>query len=358
VARDERGELLGAEGDGEAARHAGFRSYGHSKDHRGDLPQVVVGMAVTREGIPVRVWSWPGSTSDSALIRQVKDELRDWTLSRVVWVADRGFTSAENRRHLRRGDEHYILGERLRSGSAEAKAALARAGRYQELPGGLRVKEVRVSEGERFVVCHNPEAAERDAAVRARLLARLTEMIAGSDKLTPTKRAELRGAIGTKPGLARLLRTTPGGLLRIDEAAVRAEEKLDGKYLLRSSDPTLPAADIALGYRQLAEIERGWRDMKQVLDLRPVYHRREDRIRAHIVLCWLGLLLVRVMETSCGDTWPNLRRELERLRLGSFRGASGSFRQRSELTAPQRAILAKLGLSEPPLLAELAPAPG
>jgi len=358
VARDERGELLGAEGDGEAARHAGFRSYGHSKDHRGDLPQVVVGMAVTREGIPVRVWSWPGSTSDSALIRQVKDELRDWTLSRVVWVADRGFTSAENRRHLRRGDEHYILGERLRSGSAEAKAALARAGRYQELPGGLRVKEVRVSEHERFVVCHNPEAAERDAAVRARLLARLTEMIAGSDKLTPTKRAELRGAIGTKPGLARLLRTTPGGLLRLDEAAVRAEEKLDGKYLLRSSDPTLPAADIALGYRQLAEIERGWRDMKQVLDLRPVYHRREDRIRAHIVLCWLGLLLVRVMETSCGDTWPNLRRELERLRLGSFRGASGSFRQRSELTAAQRAILAKLGLAEPPLLAELAPAPG
>ena len=92
--------------------------------------------------------------------------------------------------------------------------------------------------------------------------------------------------------------------MRIDEAAIKAEEKLDGKYLLRSSDPELSAADIALGYKQLAEVERGWRDMKQVLDLRPVYHRREDRIRAHVVLCWLALLLVRVIETTCEDTWP------------------------------------------------------
>jgi transposase len=361
LARDERGRVLADAGDeGEAgaegaARRAGFRSYGHSKDHRPDLPQVVVGMAVTREGIPVRVWSWPGNTSDSALIRQAKEDLRDWTLSRVVWVCDRGFTSQENRRFLRRGDEHYILGERLRSGSAEAKAALARAGRYSELPGGLRVNEVRVAEHERFVVCHNPESAERDAAVRARLVARLTEMIAGTDKLSQDRRAELRGVISTKPGLARFLRTTPGGLLRVDEAAVKAEEKLDGKYLLRSSDATLSAADIALGYKQLLQVERGWRDMKQVLELRPVYHRREDRIRAHVVLCWLALLLVRVIETSCGDTWPNLRRELEKLQLGSFSGPTGRFRQRTEIAAAQRAIFAKLELTEPPRLQELTP---
>ena len=358
VARDERGEVLAAEEEGEAARLSGFRSYGRSKDHRDDLPQVVVGMAVTREGIPVRVWSWPGNTADSALIRQVKEDLRGWTLSRLVWVADRGFASAENRRFLRRGDEHYILGEKLRSGSAEAKAALARAGRYQEVAGNLRVKEVRISEGERFVICHNPQGAERDAAVRERLLARLGEMIAGSDKLSVTKRAELRGVISTKPGLARFLRTTAGGLLRLDAEAIAAEEKLDGKYLLRSSDPTLSAADIALGYKQLLEVERGWRDMKQLLDLRPVYHRREDRIRAHVVLCWLALLLVRVIETSCEASWPQLRHELEKLRLGSFRGAAGSFSQRSEITAAQRAILAQLQMSAPPLLAELTPAAG
>ena len=248
------------------------------------------------------------------------------------------------------------MAEKLRSGSAEAKAALARAGRYQEVAAGLRVKEERIGEGERFVVCHNPEGAARDAAVRARLLARLTEMIATSDKLSDAKRAELRGVISTRPGLARFLRTTAGGLLRVDEGAIKAEERLDGKYLLRCSDPTLSAEDIALGYKQLWQIERGWRDMKQVLDLRPVYHRKEERIRAHVVLCWLALLLVRVIETTCEESWPQLRRELEQLKLGSFRGPSGTFRQRTEITAPQRAILAKLQLAEPPRLQEITPA--
>jgi Transposase DDE domain len=361
VARGERGRVLplagdGDEGDREGARRAGFRTYGRSKDHRDDLPQVVIGMAVTREGIPVRVWSWPGNNSDSALTRQVKEDLRDWTLSRVVWVADRGFASDENRRFLRRGDKHYIIGEKLRSGSAEAKAALGRAGRYQEVAAGLRVKEVRIAEGERFIVCHNPEGAERDGAVREHLLARLSEMIAGTDKLSPTKRAELRGVISTKPGLARFLRVTAGGLLRIDEQAIKAEERLDGKYLLRSSDPELSPADIALGYKQLAEVERGWRDMKQVIDLRPVYHRKEERIRAHVVLCWLALLLIRVSETTCGDTWPNLRRELEKIKVGTFTGPAGTFRQLAEITASQRVILGKLELAEPPRIQQLTPA--
>ena len=140
-------------------------------------------MAVTRDGIPLRVWCWPGNTSDSALIRQVKDDMRDWSLSRVVWVADRGFTSAENRRYLRKGGNHYIIGERLRSGSAEAEAALSRQGRYQEVAGNLRVKEVRIAEDERFVICHNPEGAERDAAIRARMIAQLKELIDGTDAL-------------------------------------------------------------------------------------------------------------------------------------------------------------------------------
>jgi DDE family transposase len=235
---------------------AGFRVFGKSKDHRDDLPQIVIGMAVTRTGIPVRVWCWPGNTADSALIRQVKDDMRDWTLAKIVWVADRGFTSRANRRYLRRGDHHYIIGEKLRSGSPEAAAALSRQGRYQEITGNLRVKEVRISDDERFVICHNPDGAERDAAIRARLLAQLKDKIDGADKLTATRRAELRGVISTRPGLNRYLRVTPGGLLRIDAAAVKAEENLDGKYLLRASDPKLSAADIALGYRQLLEVER------------------------------------------------------------------------------------------------------
>ena len=291
---------------------AAFRTWGKSKDHRDDLPQVVIGMAVTRDGIPVRVWCWPGDTADSALIRQVKDDMRDWCLSKVIWVADRGFTSAENRRYLRKGGGSYIIGEKLRSGSADAQAALSRQGRYKDVAGNLKVKEVRIADDERFVICFNPEAAERDAAVRAthdRPASRTS--IRDSDQLSRDKRAELRGVISTKPGLNRYLRVTPGGLLRTDAAKAKAEENLDGKYLLRTADPKLSAEDIALGYKQLLEVERGWRDMKQVIDLRPVYHRREDRIRAHVILCWLALLLARIAENATGRTWPELRRELD-----------------------------------------------
>jgi hypothetical protein len=343
-----------------ATTRVGFRSHGKSKDSRDDLPQVVVGMAVTRDGIPVRVWCWPGNTSDSPLIRQVKDELRDWTLGKVIWVADRGFTSKANRRHLTAGGDGYILGEKLRSGSPEATAALARPGRYQDVSANLRVKEVKVSEHERFVVCHNPDAADRDAAVRASLVERLEAMIAGSDRLSPTKRAELRGAISTKPGLHRFLRVTPGGLLRVDAAAITADAKLDGKYLLRTSDPRLTSEDIALGYKQLLEVERGWRDMKQVLDLRPVYHRLEDRIRAHVLLCWLALLLARIVETQASSpdtttTWPRARAELQRLHVGTFTGPAGLFRQTTPPSPDARRLHTALGLPLPSRILDLDP---
>src|SRR5271169_646097 len=352
VLRDDHGMPLasgntGSSEDGDLEPQP-FRTWGKSKDHRDDLPQVVIGMAVTRDGIPVRVWCWPGDTSDSALIRQVKDDMRHWSLSKVVWVADRGFSSAENRRYLRKGGNHYIIGEKLRSGSAEADAALSRQGRYQDVAENLRVKEVRIAEDERFVICHNPEGAERDAAIRARMIARLKELIDGSDTLGKDKRAELRGVISTKPGLNRYLRVTPGGLLRVDAARAKAEENLDGKYLLRTSDPKMTAEDIALGYKQLLEVERGWRDMKQVIDLRPVYHRKEERIRAHVILCWLALLLARIAENACGSTWPELRRQLDRITVGTFAGPAGIFRQRTQISPDQAAILEQLGIDPPP----------
>jgi hypothetical protein len=154
VARDSRGEVVPddqqqpaagqtpgeTEGEGEGPTRAGFRTWGKSKDSRGDLPQIVIGMAVTRAEIPVRVWSWPGNTTDSGLIRQAKADLGDWTLARIVWVGDRGFTSAANRRDLRAGGHGYILGEKLRSGSADAAAALARPGRYQTVTDNRQVK--------------------------------------------------------------------------------------------------------------------------------------------------------------------------------------------------------------------------
>ncbi|WP_030925548.1 IS1634 family transposase [Streptosporangium amethystogenes] len=357
VARDEHGDrMLDSEaGNGQEDNAAGFRTYGKSKDSRDNLPQIVIGMAVTRDGIPVRCWCWPGNASDQRLIRQVKDDMRDWTLSKIVWVTDRGFSSAENRRYLRQGDHSYIIGEKLRSDSAEVKAALSRQGRYTEITGNMRIKEIRISDTDRFVICHNPEAAERDAHMRAQLVAQLTDLIDGSDALSEFKRGELREKIAAKPGLNRYLRATPAGKLRIDTARVKAEENLDGKYLLRCSDPHLSAEDIALGYKQLLEVERGWRDMKQIIDLRPVYHRLEERIRAHVVLCWLALLLIRIIETATGSTWPTCRRELDRLHLGAFTGPAGLFRQVTALTKPQQDLLAKLAVPAPKQVIDLRP---
>ena len=321
-----------------------------------DLPQIVTGLAVTREGIPVRVWCWPGSTADSALIRQVKKDMRDWSLGRVVWVADRGFSSRAYRKFLQSGGGACIIGEKLRSGSAEASAALSRQGRYKTVAGNLQVKEVRLPEaGDRFMICFNPDRAVRDAAVRAKMITALEELIAGSDQLSVTKRAELRGRISTMPGPNRFLRVTPGGLLRVDKA--KAEENLDGKYLLRSADPAMSAEDIAAGYSQLLEVERGWTDMKSVLDLRPVYHRLEERIRAHVILCWLALLLIRVAENHTGQTWPAMRRELQRIAIGTFTGPAGTFRQRTDIPKTTRDLLATLKIDVPPKIHELTTPP-
>jgi hypothetical protein len=331
----------------------------HSKDHRPDLPQVVVGMAVTRRGIPVRVWTFPGNASDQVIIRKVRDDLRGWNLARVIWVLDRGFTSERNRRYLQRAGGHYIVGEKLRAGSKEASAALARQGRYHVVEGNLRVKQVRVDDGsdrDRFVICHNPERAVRDRVVREQILARLSEQIGGSDKLTPAKRRELYGALATKPAFKRFLRQTPAGKLRIDRGAVATEAKLDGKFLLRTSDESLSAEDIALGYKALYEAERGWRDLKSTIDLRPVYHRREDRIESHVQLCWLALLLLRVAETETTDTWRNIRNELDRMHLVTLATSEGTVAQRTELTHRQRQILKALELPEPPRFYDFKPA--
>jgi hypothetical protein len=283
--------------------------------------------------------------------------MRDWSLGRVVWVAGRGFSSAENRRYLQRGAGHYIIGEKLRSDSPAVKAALSRQGRYQSVAEGMQVKEVRIDDADRFVLCFNPEAAAaRDQAVRERMVAKLSELIDGTGKLAPIKRAELRGRISTMPGLNRFLRVTPGGLLRLDKAKINAEANFDGKYLLRSSDPKMTAEDIALGYKQLLQVERGWRDMKSVLDLRPVCQRLEERIRAHVILCRLALLLVRVAETTTGQTWQNLRRELQRLHAVTFTSPDGTFRQTTEPTKPCIDAYAQLGLTLPNKIIEITPA--
>jgi Transposase DDE domain len=368
---DELAELQAEAGDDEVANPAesGVRAFGHSKDHREDLPQVVIAMAVTRDGVPVRCWTFAGNTTDTAIIRTVKDDLAGWNLRRLVWVADRGFASAANRAYLTRGGGHYIHAEKLRHTNAEAAAALARPGRYRRVAGNLRVKEVQVAPGgdgdgeegartQRFVVCHNPAQAERDAAVRANLVTHLEGLIDGSDDWSARRRDEFVGSLKGKPGLRRYLRRTNRGLLRIDNEAIKREAHLDGKWLLRTDDLTLTGEDLAAAYKQLTAVERGWRDMKGALGLRPVFHHREDRIRAHVQLCWLALLLIRVAENTTGDTWRNARRELDRMHLVTLATGDGQVAQRSALTAGHKAILAALDLPEPPRFFDFTTATG
>jgi hypothetical protein len=218
------------------------------------------------------------------------------------------------RRDLNRGGGYYIHAENLRNTNAEAAAALARPGRYRTVGGNLRVKEVQVAPGgdgdgdqgartQRFVVCHNPEQATRDAAVRDRPVNHLQQLTAGTDTWSGRRRDELVGSLKTKPGLRRYLRRTKTGLLRIDHTVVKAEAHLDAKWLMRTSDGTLTAEDLAAAQKQLLQVERGSRDLKDALGLRPVFHHREDRIRGHVQLCWLALLLIRVVENATHDIW-------------------------------------------------------
>jgi transposase len=190
------------------------------------------------------------------------------------------------------------------------------------------------------------------------MITQLKELVDGADTLSKDKRAKLRGVISTRPGLNRYLRVTPGGLLRVDASKAKAKENLDDKYLLRTSDPKMTAEDIALGYKQLLEVERGWRDMKQVIDLRPVYHRKEERMRAHVILCWLALLLARAAENAADGTRPELRRQLDRIQAGAFTGPAGTFHQRTGITPAQATILDRLGIDPPPKIYQLTPPTG
>ena len=374
-------ETAEADDQGEDGR-SGFRAFGHSKDHRPDLPQVVVGLAVTREGIPVRVWSWPGNSSDMSVISEVKDDLRGWRLGRVVTVVDRGFSSDANLAYLTRAGGHWIAGERMRDGSRDAQAALSRQGRYQSVRDNLRVKEVRIGHGDaarRFVVCHNPAEAERHKQARdatiARLEGELARLAEGRARLAERARAKAGTATATRatakladahtkaecalrdhPALGRYLRQTATGRLQLDRARIAAEQRLDGKYLLSTSDPDLSAEDVALGYKNLLEAERGFRDLKGLLELRPVFHRLEQRIRAHITLCWLALLLIRVAERQTQQTWRRVALELGRLHLVTLTGPAGTVSQTTRLTDAQGAIYAAAGIAPPPPVTALSAA--
>ncbi|MEV6930836.1 IS1634 family transposase [Dactylosporangium sp. NPDC051485] len=352
------------ERDDEDGGDDAFRRFGHAKDHRGDLPRFVIGLAVTKEGIPVRCWCWPGSPSDQAVLAEVRDDLRDWNLGRVITVVDRGFSSADNLAHLRRAGGHRIAGMRMRDGDPLVEAVLSRQGRYQHVRDNLRVKEVRLDgQDARFVICHNPDQAQRDRQHRDEAIARIQAELAriaeqrardagrplGDRTRARNEAAHVRAerALRDHPTLGRWRVQQPNGRLKVNTAKVKAEARLDGKYLIATFDPDISAEDVALGYKNLLEAERGFRDLKAQLLLRPVFHRLEHRIRAHVVICWLALLLTRVAERSSGHTWRTINRQLGRITQVTLAGPAGTVTQTTPLTAEQKAIYQAISVQPP-----------
>ncbi|HYN28370.1 MAG TPA: hypothetical protein VES95_00660 [Dermatophilaceae bacterium] len=229
------------------------------------------------------------------------------------------------------------------------------------------------------MICHNPDEAAREKAQRDAALDRVTAELdrigalrtkagkrpTSSTKKTGTKTSTASGdaphvkaecALRDHPALGRWVTQLPSGRLTLDRKKVAAEERLDGKYLLTTSDPHLSAEDVALGYKNLLEAERGLRDLKSTLELRPVFHRLEPRIRAHVLLCWLALLLIRVAERRTGLTWRRIAIELGRVHAVTLTGSAGSVVHATPLNTNQASILTACQVSAPATVTALHPA--
>jgi hypothetical protein len=346
----------------EGSMAAGAKTYkaprkrGMSKNGRGDAPQIVIGLAVTRDGLPVRHWVFPGNTVDVTTVAQIKDDLKGWKLSRCVFVGDAGMVSQENLERLSTSGGKYIVCMPMRRGDEVTHDVLQRPGRFQQVADNLRVKEVVVGEGERrrrYVVCHNPQEEKRQRAHRRQIVRELEAELVSLKQIRGESHSKRVCQLRASRRYGRYLRLTKGGLLRIDAAKQRAAEQLDGKFVVHSNDESLTPADLALGYKQLQRVEEAWRILKSGLRVRPVYHWAVHRIHAHVALSVLALLLERVIEQACGDTWRNIRADLERIKLAQLLSPHGEVWQVTEPSPEAANHLKRLDIKNPPAIVHL-----
>jgi transposase len=331
----------------------GFRKRGHGKDNHPELAQVVIAFAVTREGIPVRCWVWPGNTSDQSVVEEVKRDLNTWRLGRVVMVQDTGFNSNTNRRILQGAGGHYIIGEKLRLGpKGKLHDALKQKGKYRTLDNGLEIKESILggdSEARRrYIIIRNPKEAIRDQKKREDILRDVERKLQELKQLDGEPHEKAACALRSHKVFGRYIRQTKTGKLKLNKAKISTEAQLDGKYLVSTSDDGLSAEDVVLGYKQLAAIERVFRDLKHLIDIRPVNHRLADRVRAHVLLCWLAMLLIRVTENEVQQTWFQLKKILSTIQVGILKLPEGKVHQSNSLNPEQKAIFKGLKLDLPP----------
>jgi len=291
--------------------------YGFSKDHRPDLRQLGVGVVLDNEGQPVCAELWPGNTADVKTLRPVAARLRTrFGVPSPCVVADRGMISAQTRQELEQESWSYILGARMRSCAEVRDEVLARAGRYEEVrpervashdPSPLKVKEVWVG-ARRYVVCLNEEEARKDQHDRAAILTALRAALRRGDK----------SLVGNR-GYRRYLKAGAGHFT-IDEETIEAEARYDGKWVLQTNTG-LPAAEVALKYKQLWMVEEVFRAMKTVLETRPVYHKCDETIRGHVWCSFLALVLrvelrrrlAALKGSGARPEWADVVRDLEAL---------------------------------------------
>lgn len=337
--------------------HGGLRRLGRPKNGAW-APQVLVALAVTREGLPIRSWVFPGDTADVSTVQRIKRDLRGWKLGRALFVGDSAMNSEDNRQELLRGAGRYLLATRAGSVKEVHEEVLGRAGRYQELADNLRAKEVVVGSGElrrRYIVCHNPQETVRQREHRAGTLAQLEESLAQHPDLDAGQQWAVQLRASKRYG--RYLKVGPGGKLAIDRTAARAAERMDGKWVLMTNDDTLSIEDAATGYKNLLVIERCFRALKTTrIQMMPMYHWLPRRIEAHVKICVLALLLERVAELRAGQPWPTLQRLLDGIQVTEFETPSHRFFRRNDMPGEATKILKALDIKEPSRILDVAPA--
>ena len=341
---DEHGELWAGK------LFAPLRQRGHNKEGRDNQPQVIIAMAVTRDGMPVRSWVLPGNTADVATVARIKQDLHAWRLGRCLFVGDAGMYSADNLVELSRGLGRYVLAVPMRRVKDVESEVLTRPGRYRKLADNLEVKEVWVGDGERrkrYVLCFNPAEATQQRAHRAQALAELTAELAllnERDEDHPKAACTLMAS----RRYGRYLSADQHGRPKLDAAKVKAAEKFDGKWVVITNDETLTAEDVALAYKGGAIIESCFRRMKQTgLEVRPMFHWAPRRIEAHVKLCVLALQVQRTAEIRTGLSWARIAHLLGTLKAVRYVAERQTIVQRTKIGPELAELLKKLGISAP-----------
>ena len=304
-----------------------------------------MGMAINRDGYPIRHWVFPGNTTDVTTVARVVKDLGALRPRQFVFVGDRGMVSERNIDFLESRRLKYILAVKGRSDPL-ANEAVSKKGRFVKVKDSLWVKE-KILQDEarkmRYILCYNPKEAKRDQERRKRALTFIEEELSHSRRLNKSKAKLL-----THRTYGRYLTLSKNGKIRLDKAKLQAEARLDGKYILCTNDFSLSPDEIAQGYKDLSKIEASFQSMKHVLDIRPVNHTKEQRIRAHVGICVLAYLLSTYAENTCLMSWKKIRSCLGGLHAGCISSPQATFIKTTESNKEQRSILKKFSIKPPP----------